>query len=32
MQCSKLEVMKVFSESASNVEENEGRFFLISKW
>jgi len=28
MQCSKLEVMKVFSESASNVEENEGRIFF----
>jgi len=25
MQCSRLEVMKVFSESASNIEENEGK-------
>jgi hypothetical protein len=25
MQCSRLEVMKVFSESASNIEKNEGR-------
>ena len=26
MQCSRLEVMKVFSESTSNIKENEGRF------